>query len=424
MRILIYSYNYYPEPIGIAPLMTELAEGFVRRGHEVRVVTGMPNYPERLIYPAYRGKFYHTETINGVTVQRSFLWANGPNPGFKDRLMLDGSFIVTSLVQLFKGWKPDAIFSSLPPLLACFPVALYAGVTGVPVVTNVQDIVSEAAVGTDLIDKGSAIARIADGLEKFSYSISTRITVIADKFIEKLVAQGVPREKIVHIPNWVDTHFIRPLPRDNNSFRKKHGLEDHFVVLYSGNIARTQGLETAVEAAVHLRQVPEIRMVIVGEQNALEGLRKHGEACGVDNVLFLPFIPREELPEMLAAADVSLVMQKRSVTAFNMPSKIPGLLSSGRPIIASVPPQGTAETAVGMSGGGIIVPPETPEALAGAILDLYHHPEKMDAIAGQGRKYALENYQFDVILERYEALFSEMSKRKNSFLAHQSTNKV
>jgi colanic acid biosynthesis glycosyl transferase WcaI len=424
MRILIYSYNYYPEPIGIAPLMTELAEGLVQRGHEVRVVTGMPNYPERLIYSSYRGKIYHRETINGVTVQRCFLWANGPNPGFKDRLLLDASFIVTSLLQLFKGWKPDAIFSTLPPLLACFPVALYAGINRIPVVTNVQDIVSEAAVGADLIGKGGAIARIAGALERFSYSISTRITPIADKFIEKLVEQGVPREKIVHIPNWVDTHSIRPGLRQQTLFRKKHGLEHKFVVLYSGNIARTQGLETAIEAAVHLRQFPDIQMVIVGEHHALDKLRNYCKICGVQNVLLLPFIPREELPDMLAAADVSLVLQKRHVTAFNMPSKIPLLLASGRPIIASVPAGGTAEQAVRISGGGVAVAPETPEALARAILDFYRHPEKADAIARRGRQYALDYYKYEVILDQYEALFAEICEQINPVLARQSANKV
>ena len=98
MKILIYSYNYYPEPIGIAPLMTELAEGLVKRGHQVRVVTAMPNYPERKIYHDYRGKFFHTEYKNGVQIQRSYVWAR-PAPKLIDRLLLDASFLVKALFQ-------------------------------------------------------------------------------------------------------------------------------------------------------------------------------------------------------------------------------------------------------------------------------------------------------------------------------------
>ena len=123
MRVLIYSYNYYPEPIGIAPLMTELAEGLVRLGHEVRVVTGMPNYPQRQIYEGYRDKFYCTETRNGVLIQRSFIWVK-PKPSLLDRLLLDGSFVVSSFFQALRGWRPDVILLTVPPLPVCLPAAL------------------------------------------------------------------------------------------------------------------------------------------------------------------------------------------------------------------------------------------------------------------------------------------------------------
>lgn len=108
MRILIYSYNYHPEPIGIAPLMTELAEGLAKRGHSVRVVTGMPNYPERRIYNKYRGKLYLTEHKNGVTIQRSYVWIR-PKPRLLDRVLLEVSFVVTSFLPALLGRRPDVI---------------------------------------------------------------------------------------------------------------------------------------------------------------------------------------------------------------------------------------------------------------------------------------------------------------------------
>jgi colanic acid biosynthesis glycosyl transferase WcaI len=123
MRVLIYAYNYYPEPIGIAPLMTELAEGLVKRGHEVRVVTAMPNYPQRQIYEGFRGKLYQTEVRNGVTIQRSYVWVK-PKPNLFDRLLLDGSFVVTSLFQAMRGWRPDVILLTVPPLPVSVPAAL------------------------------------------------------------------------------------------------------------------------------------------------------------------------------------------------------------------------------------------------------------------------------------------------------------
>ena len=409
MRILIYSYNYYPEPIGIAPLMTELAQGLVKRGHQVRVVTGMPNYPQRRIYPQYEGKFYLTEEHKGVTIQRSYLRVNGPHPSLLDRLLLDGSFVASSAVQAFRGWRPDVIFSTMPPLPICVPVAFYAWIRACPIVLNVQDIVSEAAVRVGLVKKNGLLIRIADALEKFAYSTASQVSVIDRGFIKKLHSQGVPPEKIVCVPNWVDVNFIRPLPKENNSFRETHKLKGKFVVLYAGNIALTQGLQTVVQAAARLKHIPEIAFVIVGESTALGRLQQDCETYKANNVMLLPFEPREKLPELLAAADVSLVVQKPRVTNFNMPSKIQVILASGRAILASVPETGTAQKAVQQSGGGVVVGPEDSQALADAVEDLYLHPAKVDALGEQGRNYAVENYGFEEALNHYEALFAAVA---------------
>ncbi|MCG8366383.1 MAG: glycosyltransferase family 4 protein, partial [Pseudanabaenales cyanobacterium] len=339
MRILIYSYNYYPEPIGIAPLMTELAERLEEVGHEVRVVTAMPNYPERKIYPEYRGKLYHTEKRNGVTIQRCYVWIR-PNPGLVARILLDGSFVLLSFLQAIRGWRPDLILSTSPSLPACVPVAILRWLYSCPVVLNLQDILPEAAVQTGLLSNPLGI-RIFEALEKFAYYSASKISVITDGFVDNLVAKGVPAEKLICISNWVDVNFIGPLPKTNNPFRKAHQLEDKFVVLYSGNIARTQGVRTIIRTADQLRNIPDIAFVIVGEASQLVELDELRQELGVDNVLMLPFTPREKLPEMLAAADVSLIMQKLRVVGFNMPSKTQILLASGRPIIASVPDAGT-----------------------------------------------------------------------------------
>ncbi|MCD8485276.1 glycosyltransferase family 4 protein [Geitlerinema calcuttense] len=412
MRILIYSYNYYPEPIGIAPLMTELAENLVRRGHQVRVVTGMPNYPQRQIYEEYQGKFYLTEERNHVTIQRSYVRVRGPHPTLLDRFLLDGSFVCSSFLQAYRGWRPDVVFVTVPPLPVCVPVALFGWLRGCPIVLNVQDIVSEAAVRVKLLKKGSWLSWAVDALERFAYKTSSKVSVIAEGFKDKLISQGVSPDKIVCIPNWVDTNFIKPLPQENNSFRQKHHLEGKFVVLYSGNIALTQGLQTVIKAAASLREYQDIVFVIVGEEIALRGLEQDCHNLKATNVLLLPFQPRAQLPEMLAAADVGLVVQKHRVTSFNMPSKIPLLLASGRAIIASVPLDGTAARGIRESGGGVIVPPEDPQALADQVLALYRDRQKVKHLGEQGRRYALEHYSLEQALNQYENLFMSLTKRR------------
>jgi colanic acid biosynthesis glycosyl transferase WcaI len=271
-----------------------------------------------------------------------------------------------------------------------------------------SDILPEAAVHTGLLTN-KRIIRIFEGLEKFAYRSATKISVISDGFVDNLVGKGVQENKIVLIPNWVDVNFIQPLPKEESPFRKAHQLNGKFVVLYSGNIGRTQPLTALIDAAARLKHIPEIAVVIVGEEKALQDLELYRQKIDATNVLLLPFQPRKELPQMLAAADIGMVMQKENVISFNMPSKIQVLLASGRPIIASVPSTGTAAKAVQQSKGGIVVPPEDSEALAAAILDLYKNPDKAEALGKQGRQYAIENYAFNTALDRYEKLFGEVS---------------
>ncbi|MBG1240159.1 glycosyltransferase family 4 protein [Nostoc sp. NZL] len=412
MHILIYSYNYHPEPIGIAPLMTELAEGLVKRGHEVRVITGMPNYPQREIYDEYRGKWYLTEQRNGVTIQRSYLRIKS-KPNLLDRLLLELSFVFTSLPQAFKGGRPDVIILTVPPLLGILPATIFGWLYNCPIVLNVQDILPEAAVRIGLL-KNKWMIRTLAALEKFAYRTAHTISVIADGFRENLVNKGVPVNKIVCIPNWVNVNFIRPLPKQNNSWISSHQLDGKFVVLYSGNIALTQGLETVIEAAVYLRHIREIVFVIVGESIALQRLQEYCLLNGADNVLLLPLQPREKLPEMLAASDVGLIVQKRNVISFNMPSKIPLLLASGRPIVGSVPATGTAAKAIKLSGGGIIVEPESPSAMATAVHDLYANPTLGARLGNAGRQFAEENYSLEQALNRYEGLLSHIVANRKS----------
>jgi colanic acid biosynthesis glycosyl transferase WcaI len=410
MRILIYSYNYSPEPIGIAPLMTQLAEGLAQRGHEVRVVTGMPNYPQRQIYKEYRGKFYHTEEINGVTVQRSYVWVR-PKPGLFTRALLDGSFVFTSFIQALRGWRPDVMLLTVPPLPVSIPATLLSFLYGCPVVLNLQDILPEAAVQVGLL-KNKAAIRVFEALERFAYRHATHISVIADGFVDNLQQKGVSPDKLTCIPNWVDVDEIYPTPFEANSFRIEHQLQDKFVVMYSGNIALTQGMETVVRVAAIVKEVQDIVFVIVGEQRAIANLQEVCDKHGATNVKLLTFQPRERLPEMLAAANVGLIVQKANVVSFNMPSKTQCLLASGRPIIVSAPLTGTAAHAVWKSEGGIVVPPEDPTELSNAILDLYHDPAKASILGQKGRAHALKQYSLSNALNQYEELFEHLTHQQ------------
>jgi colanic acid biosynthesis glycosyl transferase WcaI len=404
MQILIYSYNYYPEPIGIAPLMTELAEGLVKRGYQVRVLTGMPWYPEGEVYEDYRGKLFATEILNGVKIQRCYIWTRR-HRSLVNRALFEISFASLSLLQGLFGSRPDAILLTVPGLPVCLPAAFLSGLYQAPVILNLQDILPDAAVHVGMIENPKVI-NLLKKLEKFAYGMATKISVITDGFTKNITAKGVPLEKIVEIPNWVDVNFIKPIAASHNYFRSEYQLEGKFVVLYSGNIALTQGLETVIEAATYLKNSPEIAIVIVGAAKALAKLERHCFEHGADNVTLIPFQPRQKLPEMLSSADVGLVVQRKNVLDFNMPSKIQVLLASGRAIIASVPSAGTAARAIEKSGGGIVVSPENPQMLAEAIEKLYFNKQLVTNLGKAGRQYAEAHYSFESALDKYEKLFA------------------
>jgi colanic acid biosynthesis glycosyl transferase WcaI len=292
-------------------------------------------------------------------------------------------------------------------LPVCVPAVLVAQWYRRPLVLNLQDILPDAAVHVGLITSQKLI-QVFQKLEAFAYKNATKISVIADGFTQNLLEKKVAADKIVEIPNWVDVNFIKPLPQENNDFRHQYQLEDKFIVMYSGNIALTQPMEILINAAAKLQHIPDIAIVIVGKQEALTRLSEYCERKEIKNVVLCPFEPREKLPEMLAAANVGMVIQKSNVIAFNMPSKIQVLLASGRAIIGSVPETGTAARAIQESGGGIIVPPENATELAKAILELYSHPEQVEKLGKKGREYAEKYYSFDLALDSYEKLFASV----------------
>jgi colanic acid biosynthesis glycosyl transferase WcaI len=325
-----------------------------------------------------------------------------------DRILLELSFVSISLIQALVGWRPDIILYTIPSLPVSVPATLLSWLWRCPLVLNLQDILPEAAIHVGLLHNRKLIW-IFEKLERFAYHTATKITVITDKFTENLVEQkGVKSTKIARIPNWVDISTIHPLPK-HNRFRKKHGITDQFLVLYSGNIALTQPLEIVIKAAVYLQdQFPQILFVIVGEEKALERLHDLQVAIGANSVKLLPFEPVDMLPEMLAAADVSLVLQRRNVVAFNMPSKIQKILASGRPIVASVPDSGSAAQVVRQSQGGLVVESEKSPALAEAVLQLYHDPEMAATMGRNGREFAINHYSYQTALQSYENLFQEL----------------
>lgn len=391
-RIVFWTPNYEPEPIGIAPLATDACEWLAARGHEVEVVTAFPNYPERRIHSGYGGLWRH-ERHDGVFVRRTWLRVR-PGEGFSDKALYEASFAACSLPLAARRLRrTDVLVCIVPTLLSSAAGAALARLVprGPRFVLWLQDLV---IAGAEALEGLGPVARLtlrgAAALERATARAAHRVVVCSPGFRDALVEGGLPPAKVETIFNWVDTNWIaaEPPPPADGPAR----------FLYSGNLGYSQGFETLVEAARLLEGAVEVE--IVGAGNAAAEVRRL--AAGAAKVSVRPPVPRQQLPALLASADALVVIQRSVSAGANLPSKIGPYLASGRPIIASLDSTTPAADLLRRSGGAVLVPPEDPAALAEAIRRLAADRSSRTELGRAGRTFAETELEREVLLPRLE----------------------
>lgn len=401
MRLLVYGINYLPELTGIGKYSGEMCEWLARRGHEVRAVTAVPYYPEWRVPEGYRGGLYRTEQLNGVQVYRANLFVPRA-PTTATRLLHLTSFALASLPQVLRqrSWQPDVLIA-VEPTLFCAPGALAtARLSGARSLLHIQDFELDAMLGLGMGKAGGLGASIERWLMRRFSAVST----ISYSMGERAEAKLADGRKALFFPNWVDIDFVKP-GSSGDLYRQLWSIEPTTkVVLYSGNMGRKQGLEIVLSAAAALKD-EDVVFILVGAGAAAEDLRKAADAQDLRNVRFHPLQPYEQLPELMALADVHLVVQRRGAADAVLPSKLTTILAAGGNALV------TAEihTALGKlcekhPGIAVRVEPEDAvrltEALRGmlALVDVEHR--RHNAVA---RAYAEQNLDKQRVLERFEA---------------------
>jgi colanic acid biosynthesis glycosyl transferase WcaI len=401
MKIFIHTMYYLPD-FGSAPvLMDELAGYLAAAGHEVEVVTTMP----RTRVPEFRGLFYSRRKDRGFVVKR--FWTNSA-PFPLGRLLAWNIYTAAALLNLLSVRKGDVLFLRTPPLQLGVPAFWAKAVRGARVLVNVQDIHPDLAIESGIL-KNPAGIRFAKALEKWVYGLADRIAVISDGFARNLREKGVPAGKVEVLPNWVDTDFLKPGPKDNPVSRR-HGLHDKFVVMYSGtiSISSNRTLERVLEAAKLLAGDPDILFVIVGEGLKKEALRKKAASLGLRNMAFLPFQPYRDLPGLLASADVLLVPLDKDKSQLSVPSKLYTFMAAGRPILGLAEPDSEVATLLREKECGLAVPPDGAAAVAEAVRTLERSPEKRRLLGGNAREHVVRQFAKDKILGSYDKLLRSM----------------
>lgn len=415
MRILVYSQNFAPELTGTGKYAGEMAIWLAENGCDVRVITSMPYYPSWKIPEPYSRRIFFREDLNGVDIWRSTLYVPKTLSLFK-RLLHLLSFTVTSVPNLLSQifWRPQVIFV-VEPSLFCAPGALLIGfLSRSKTWLHVQDFEIDAMLGLK-ISKAAWVSPIAIRLEAWLMNGFDRVSTISLKMLEKLSLKGVSAAKTVYFPNWADIKqpSNSAVSNDGNkssgeySFRADWGVgESDYILLYSGNMGEKQGLETLVNVARLLVDQGNIKFVLCGEGVTLPRLKKLGG--DLKNIIWLPLQPKERLSDLLRSADIHLLPQKSGIDDLVLPSKLIGMMSSGRPIVACAN-DGT-ELANIVKNCGLVVPPENADTLYVAILKLLKNEDLRRELGNFGRKYVEDNLNAENILKKFQRELEELIK--------------
>jgi len=409
MRVLILSQYYTPEPV---PKPSELAEELVRRGHQVAVLTGYPNYPSGDLYDGFKLAPMERTTVGGIPVVRAYEY---PYHGTRalGRMLNYLSFMLSAPLASVLLPECDVIYVWHPPLTVGVAAAIIARLRGLGFVYDVQDIWPESAVLSGLL-KGGFLVTLMTWIERVVYRQSDHILVVTEGARQNLIGKGVPPEKVSVANHWIDEQlFARPAGDVFAATRLEHGWVDRFVLLFAGNIGLVQGLDTVIDAAAALPRDSNALIAIVGDGTDRQRLEDRVRASGLESrVQFLARRPMDAMPPLFAAADALLVHLKKSeLSRLVIPTKTLAYLAAGRPIVMAM--EGAAADLVRAADAGIVVPSEDAAGLVEAIETLRKLPEaERQAMGVRATTYLKAHLTKRVVIPEYEALLEQVATRR------------
>ncbi len=403
MRIGILTYHFPPEP---AFIPGSLAEELARRGHEVRVLTGFPDYPGGHVYPGWRQRWHHETRSERLTVRRVPRYAGGDG-SVRGRVAGYLSFAGSaSLVGRRFLAGVDALYVHQPPATAFAAAGLLRLLGRVPTVLHVQDVWAEEEPATG--ERGRWAARIAGAMAR-TYRAADRIAVAAPSLRDVVVAAGADPGRVEVVLNWTDERIFQPA-RPGPAARRLVRRDDRCVVMHAGTIGARHGLETAVRAAAALDGTMDLVLVGSGEQERrVRGLAAELRA---DNVRFVERRSPLDMPELYAAADYQLVMLRDlPELRSTLPGKLQAALSCAAPVIASA--GGDTAEVVERARAGLSCPPEDWATLADRFWLAATIPPAARADMGRrGREAYLRQMSMPAGVERIERLLYDAAGRR------------
>jgi colanic acid biosynthesis glycosyl transferase WcaI len=417
---VIVTQYYPPEPGAPQIRLHTLAKNLIKHGINVRVVTGMPNYPIGVIHEGYRGKWFASEDIDGVPISRVWLYpATGRNP-FK-RLLNYLTFTLTAtLYVLFRVRKIDVLFVESQPISLGVLGILMKWIRGIPYVYNIPDLQTDVAGQLGFIG-ARFLLRIAVAMENLFMRQSWTVSTVTHRFIDYYVDRGIPRRQISFLPNGADTEILKPMTPDED-YARKMGVQGKRVFTYAGTHAYYHGLEVLIEAAKLVRHRDDIVFLLVGEGPVRQKLKDMTKEYELNNVVF-ENSPFSEMAQLMSISYASLVVMKDIPAAEKMRlSKTFPPLACGVPVIYSG--RGESAEMVAKHRCGLVVPPETPSELAAAIEKLADFPEVRNEMGRQGVELVRRELSWSAIISNWLSQLRAPQADTESLAVNTNTRRV
>lgn len=407
MHIAFFNRSFYPDTTATSQLLTDLCEDLIRdHGCRVTVVAGMPLLPS--VSTAETGAVPAREVHNGIQIVR----ARGTRFSKKRFAGRAANYVTYFLSACYAGQRldrPDIVVALTDPPIIGLAAWLSARRFGAPLTMVFQDLFPEVTVLLDDFHSDTVDAAL-QAVNKFLVRRSAANVALGETMRKRLIeGKGAPPGRTPIIANWADTTAIAPGPK-RNLFSETHGLADKFVVMHSGNIGLSQSLETLVDAAALLRDLPDIQVVFVGEGVKKAELQERTRSLGLNNVTFLPFTPKERLSESFASADVFVISLQRGLAGYIVPSKLYGILASGRPYVAAVEEECEVAALTRAHQCGLVAEPGNAQQLADRVRVFYRDREFAQRSGANARTLGL-SFDRRGQVRKYMELFRSISPR-------------
>ncbi len=412
MHLLVIMLYWYPYEGPLMPIYGSIFKGLMDRGHRVTIVSSFPHFRKGRseTWEEYRGKLIEVTRWDRAWLIRSYVFApvfGQTKPGLVYRALNFISFNISCVISaILAGGKADIVFApSSPPLTNGLCAWIVSRFKRCPVIYNVQDVYPDMAEQMGAVQSGLFL-QLLKVLEKLVYRFSDRILLLSEGMRKNVVGKGVPFKKTAVIPNFIDSEYISPLPKENR-FSREWGLVDRFVVMYAGNIGLPHGTEVIIGAADILKGHSDILFCFVGRGEYRDALEKLAQKKGLRNVVFVPPQPEEEVLYIWASADVTLVTYGKGLSGFSVPSKLLAAMTAGRPVIGAVDEGSDAFRIISASKCGLSVDPGDAQTMAKSILYLYRRRALCSEMGLAGRQYVEACFSKEKVVNAYEKLFAD-----------------